>query len=232
MGTKYTLYFTNGLAKGTTACVYQTDPDSNLSGVMSLAWFTHKTNAGVGVQFDWTIDYNFVWSQMGVVKPGINFKASETRDAFPDGTNMITLDKNGFGYGFDDLREYPVGAPDGSLHITETANVVIGQAAIGVGMSGFGTFAVGAEPNINATFTPHPSYWIASGSFQPGEVLDIQLVNNPGEIIFPQGVFEMYATLNSNNSWTISETAPASAANLKFELHNPAQAYKEAYEKV
>lgn len=62
-------------------------------------------------------------------------------------------------------------------------------------MSGFGTSAVQAQPNMNLIFTPHPQYWIAFGSYSPGEVLDISHMNYPAQVVFPPSTYSMRAPL-------------------------------------
>ncbi|MBV5333925.1 protein rhiA, partial [bacterium] len=52
----------------------------------------------------------------------------------------------------------------GSLTVQQLSNVVPNQTSVGVGMSGSGTFAIQAAPNMTAVFTPHPNYWVVFGN--------------------------------------------------------------------
>ncbi len=49
-------------------------------------------------------------------------------------------------------------------------------------MAGSGTFAVQAQPNMTAVFTPHPNYWVIFGNFENGDVMDIQDVTQAVEV--------------------------------------------------
>lgn len=62
--------------------VYQKEPDIPSKDVFSLAWFAspYKINPGGHIQFNWKIDYEFVWSDSGEVKPGITFEAGGSKD--------------------------------------------------------------------------------------------------------------------------------------------------------
>jgi rhizosphere induced protein len=72
-------------------------------------------------------------------------------------------------------------------------------------MSGNGTRVVPAEPNLAAVFTPHPEYWISFGSFVPGQVIDTQTMVNSDQVDFPVNVYQMTATLDSGNNWTLAQ---------------------------
>jgi hypothetical protein len=207
-GVQYTLIFVNNSSQQGDACVYQQDPNIG-PDVMSLSWFSKTAAPTTKIQFQWSIQYNFVWSQTGVLTPGVIFAASQTWDADLSTTNKVTLNSNGGAYSFQNQTAGP--AP-GNLYISETGTVAA-NAAVGVGMSGFGTFVVQTQPNWNLVFTPHPEYWITFGTYTQGEVMDITSVNNPAQIKFPANIYSMTAILNADNTWTIQST---SAVNAQF----------------
>ncbi len=206
MGQQYAINFANNSINGWSACVFQQDENIGQTGVMSLAWFAKKCNPATKCNFNWTIDYSFVWAETGVLVPGVNFSASQTVAAGLTSNNLITFDNNG-AFLFEGQG---TATPAGSLYIDQTPNIPLYTASVGIGMSGSGTFAVQAQPNINATFTPHPKYWMAFGQFTPGDVLDIQQMSNIVEIDFPANVYTMYVTFNADNSWTVSQSPSVS----------------------
>lgn len=89
--TKYKLTFANHSTNVGDVCVYQNDPDIGVHNVMSLAWFAKRTAPETIVTFSWEINYNFVWSETGQIKPGIVFTASQTKDADLENKNQVTL---------------------------------------------------------------------------------------------------------------------------------------------
>jgi hypothetical protein len=200
----YALTFVNNSSNAWSACVYQTDPDINLPNVQSLAWFAEVAAPTTNLVFDWQINYAFTWAETGALIPGVVYKASQTWAADLTSTNQVNFKQpqsaQGPYYTLENQRQGPNG---GSLYITEDHTVGLGQASIGVAMSGAGVFAVEAEPNLNLIFTPHPIYWITFGQFVQGQVMDITEVTNSAAIQFPPGVYNMTATLNLDNTWTV-----------------------------
>jgi len=198
-GVEYKINFFNHSSNAGTMMVFQKDQNIGVDGVMSLAWFTKYMYPTTYGFFDWTIDYNFVWSETGELKPGVNFLASQSPIADLSTANSITLtyDK---AYNFVNQT---AGTPQGSLYIKEDGTIPLKEASVGIGMSGAGTFAVQAQPNMNLTFTPHPEYWVAFGNYDKGEVLNTQEMTNCSPVEFPPGIYTMDAILNKDNSWTI-----------------------------
>ncbi|MGF1766830.1 hypothetical protein L4D06_05535 [Enterovibrio makurazakiensis] len=203
MSQQYKLHFVNNSTMAGDICVYQKDPNLNVPEVMSLAWFSKGTNTGTKADFTWNIDYSFIWDETGVLIPGVIFDASQNKPADLTENNVITLTKNQYGYEFDAQQ---TGEPSGSLVINQDATIPSNQASVGIGMSGNGTYAVQAQPNIKATFTPHPVYWLTFGTFEQGQVLDIGQITNKTELKFPPNVYEMYAELTADNKINVSET--------------------------
>jgi hypothetical protein len=201
---KYTVNFTNNSSNPGNVILFQQQPEFKSADIYSLAWFAKAANKGVMVEFDWDVNYSFVWSQTGNVIPGVIFTASQNIAADPikPSGNQITLLQNDYGLSFE--GQTTDRDSQGSLVIQEDGTVPLGGAAVGIGMSGFGTFVKATGPNQNLIFTPHPEYWIAFGNYEQGEILDIGIVNNPAQIAFPPGHSTANATLNLDNSWTIT----------------------------
>jgi hypothetical protein len=201
---QYSIVFNNQSTNDGTFCCFQQDEDMKISGVMSLAWFAKRCDTNSSCTFNWTIDYSFIWAETGILKPGITFQASQTIPADLAQNNLITLDYDGaFHFGAKGSA-----TPQGSLYVEETGNIPLQKASVGIGMSHAGTFVVQAEPNMDVTFTPHPTYYVAFGDFEQGEVLDVQQMTEGAKIEFPPNVYVMYATLDAANTWHVSATPP------------------------
>ncbi|HUR82318.1 MAG TPA: protein rhiA [Thermoanaerobaculia bacterium] len=208
-GTTYSLVFQNNSINTWTAAVYQQAPNTGTQDVMSLAWFAEAAAPTTQVVFTWEIDYSFVWSQTGTLVPGVLFAASQTWATNPSGANnQVTFtDEPPFTF-----TNQTAGPQQGTLYINQDGTIPENTAAVGIAMSGAGTFVVQAEPNILASFTPTPNYWITFGQYTQGQVMDIQEITNSAQIVFPPNVYSMTAILNANNTWTVQTTEQTNAA--------------------
>ena len=202
MGDNYTLRFKNRSDSQHDFLVYQKGIEVNMPNIYTLAWFAKPVANGVDVDFTWTIDYSFVWSEQGQLKPGITFHANQVVVGDLLTANLIDFSKVDGAFQFG--KPTGTGA-SGSLTIDGDNSIPKHAAKVGIGMSGYGTHAIDAEPNFAAVFTPHPGYWITFGSFEAGEVLDIQSLVKAEEVKFPGNVFEMTAMLDSGNKWTLMQ---------------------------
>lgn len=209
---KYTLHFINNSNMSGDFCVYQTDPNITDPSVMSLAWFTQKTHPTTHASYSWNIDYSFVWCQTGKLQAGIIFDATQEWPADLNLKNKISFIKKDGAYTFCDLTK---GDKAGTLYIDEDGSIPsIPEASVGIGMSGSGTFAVQARPNMHPNFTPHPQYWVTFGNYIKGQVLDITDITDKAEVNFPAGVYSMTAILNEDFTWDIRPTTELNVANI------------------
>jgi hypothetical protein len=199
-------------------CVYQTDPGLGIPDIQTLAWFAQPLFPTAVANFTWASDYCFVWGENGQLEPGVIFEASQVWSADPQDPHQ---DQVLFTY---QLGTYTfeagsaVSSPQlGTLYVKEDASIPLGLASIGIGMSGSGTFARTAQPNQLLSFTPHPRYWVTSGTYEQGEVLDVGAISGAAEIAFPPGVTHMTAVLNQDNSWTVQATNNVNFPQLKAE---------------
>jgi hypothetical protein len=200
-GTPYTLKLINQSAQPWTFYVYQKLP-GQVADVFSLAWFAspYKISVGDSIKFKWEITYNFVWSDSGVLIPGVTFDAGGTKDADPNNDNVTTFSLNPGPNLSTPVKE----SPSGSLIIKDADDVPNNKFSVGIGMSGTGTYAVQAGTGLRHTFTPTPSYWVAAGTnVQIGTVLNIQTVTQTAEAKFPSAVYSLVGTLGENNKWKI-----------------------------
>lgn len=201
--TQYSLTCVNKSDQIGSFAVFQKAPPLTTPGnVFSLAWFARPTHPGTTVTFTWSVDYSFVWSETGVLKPGINFNASEVMPANPDRQNMVqlTVDR----YGASHFNNLNGSGATGSLTIQQMANVVPNRTSVGVGMSGSGTFVVQAAPNMTAVFTPHPNYWVLFGNYQTGDVMDIEDITSAEEVTYGGSLTSRTAVLGLDNLIVVS----------------------------
>ena len=202
-GTAYALTMVNQGNQAWTMYVYQKAPDPVARNLFSLAWLASPYLIRVGdqVRFTWTIDYSFVWDALGLLKPGVNFRASGAQPCSPDGNNITEFDRlPGPGLSI------PVkGDPAGSLVINDNKDVPASEFSVGIGMSGAGTFVQQAGPSLKHQFTPTPAYYVAAGEdTHVGDILDIESITPTAEVRFPPDVYALAATLEANNEWTIA----------------------------
>jgi rhizosphere induced protein len=216
-GTIYSLVFVNGSENTWDAAVYQQDPDLGVPDVQSLAWFKKTAASTTNITFSWTVDYSFVWSETGVLVPGVKFDASQNWPADLSTQNQVTLTKSP-AYTFSNQMQGPKA---GTLYVNQDGTIPSKMASVGIGMSGAGVYAVQAQPNIQLTFTPHPKYWITFGQFAQGQVLDIgQVTGQAASIEFPDNIYSLTAILGANNKWTVKSTAAVNAAFLEARKTN------------
>ncbi|UFW88381.1 protein rhiA [Bradyrhizobium barranii] len=200
-GTQYSLLVRNRSAQPWLFYVYQKLP-SLQANIFSLAWFCSPYQIQVGdqIRFTWEIDYNFIWSDTGVLIPGVDFEAWGMKDCSPDGKNTTE-----FSAGTAPGLSQPVQAPpSGSLVVKDADNVPNNKFSVGLGMSGTGTYCVQAGTNLTHTFTPTPSYWVAAGTnLKIGTVLSINTITQTAEAKFPSAVYSLDCVLQDNNEWDI-----------------------------
>lgn len=206
MGVKYNLNVLNNSTQLGNICVYQSDPNVNNPKVMSLAWFSKTVAPQTKAKFTWTVDYSFVWSETGELIPGVIFDVSQEFPADLSTTNQVTFTNTAGAFMFTNQT---AGPNQGSLYVMQDKTIPSNAAAVGIGMSGAGTFAVPSQPNMTLIFSPHPKYWVTFGTYEAGEVLDITAISKKAEIKYPVNVYTMTATFQEDNTWTVGTTAAA-----------------------
>ncbi|HEX4954712.1 MAG TPA: protein rhiA [Thermoanaerobaculia bacterium] len=203
-GFQYTVIFKNNSQNPGSASLYQQNPSFDNAG-MPLAWMTKYAYPTTSVSFQWQIEYGFVWSQTGVLTPGIVVAASQYWPADLTTSNQVTLTYDAQHGAFTFANQTKASQP-GSLNVVQDRTIPSNVASVGIGMAGSATYVVQAMANVNAVFTPHPEYWIAFGNYVEGEVIDVTTMNAPAQIQFPPNVYSMTAILNPDLSWTIEQT--------------------------
>lgn len=199
MATQYQLSVKNNSPNFGSICVYQTIPNQD-KNLFSLAWFSKACHPNTTVNFSWTIDYSFCWSESGILTPGVLFEATEHLATDPTDPvhNATGFSKKDGAYLFTPPKKHP---SEGSLGIYLDGSIAHGEAAVGVGMGKQAAFAATATPNYSMTFSPHPQYWVVFGSFQKGEVMDLNSCTGSYNVVFPTNVYRKELTLKDDNTW-------------------------------
>ncbi len=198
----FTINFVNNSSSSGSFCVFQQNHNSPNPDVFPLAWRVEYAAPHTQLAISWNTDLYFFWAKTGELRPGVIFYPGENAPTDLTGRNQITLIKEERDYKFANQQDWH---QQGSLCIISANTTAIRQASVGIGMSGVPTLAVQAQPNMNFVFTPRFEYWITFGDLKQGQVLDPSEINSPVKIDFPYGIFSMNATLNADNTWTITQ---------------------------
>lgn len=194
-----TLHFKNNSVNKGDFCIYQKLPDSSRLHVMSLAWLSLPAEPTTHLKFDWTEDYSFVWSETGVLAPGVMFKASQVWKADLTKANHVGFRRKDDTYTF----EWKDLIPRTVFAIDQDNSIPMSDLSVGMGMSGSGVFATQAQPQSVSVFVPHPEYWIVFGDYKKGVVLDFSEMKNVKNISFPESIYSLEVTLNKDNTWSV-----------------------------
>jgi hypothetical protein len=73
--------FVNKSSISGNVCIFQTNSDSSGYYQYSTAWLVRSSSPETQVTFNWSIDYEFVWSSIGSLEPGTIFAASQIVNA-------------------------------------------------------------------------------------------------------------------------------------------------------
>ncbi len=202
MSQQYTVTVANNSTMFGSFCIYQSLPDITDPNIMSLAWLTKAAFPGTQLSFQWGIDYSFVWDDSGPLEVGSVFTASQMVPCDPAGNNNITLVYSNGAYNFTGLSS---GGRNGTLFISGDESInPVNSAAVGIAMSGAGTFVQPAQPNMDLVFSVTPTYWITYGNYTPGQVIQISDITHTQQLTFPTGCYELDVTLQRDNSWLCS----------------------------
>lgn len=209
---QYDLFFVNNSMGGGKACVYQ-DAGNIICGDGSpsaLAWMICGANPGVQIDFKWHVEYDCAW--FNATAPAT--QQIKTADVNAGTSVVLALDQ--YGYSFVSGTVPPV---PGKLSLLGDYTIPsVNNVLLGIGMSGAGTFAFPAQPNVSHGFSPVAdtslSYWLAfGGDFQRNRPVG-QVVPSikPICVRFPAGVFAMTVTLDASNILRLVPGPPPNAA--------------------
>jgi len=198
--TLYSLAVQNDSPQDGAFCIFQRNSELSTS-TLSTAWLTRTAAPDTSVNFNWTDDYSFTWSETDSLFPGIIFNTAQIVSANLTSENQIHFGFTSSGFAFSGQTQ---GSQEGMLYIEQDVTVPFNTAAIGIARSGSPIFVTQAEPNVVTAFNPSDStYFIAFGNFTHGELLDTESIENSAELVFPPDVYNLNVVLNEDDTWTI-----------------------------
>jgi len=200
ISTKYTLSVKNDSTQTGNFCIYQDPPDTNVGNITTVAWLAKAAHPTTLLEFEWSLDYDFVWAKTTNLRPGTIIKTSQAWPANLSTMNKVDFDFQNQAYTFDNQGQ---GGYEGNLYIDQSQRVNTRDAAVGIGMSGKGSFFVESQPNMKLILTPKPTYWLLFGQYSEGEVLDIEKVTKNACRLEFKGRSRLDVELRSDNTWNI-----------------------------
>jgi hypothetical protein len=123
-----------------------------------------------------------------------------------------------FSYNSDFQLNPDLHDPSGDkLWITDAPNIPLPskqKSSVGVTLGGSPACVTDAGPNLGQTFTLHPTYYINSGSYVQGQMVDGSSVTAFQQLAYTGGNTALTATLNPDNTWTVQNSKAINFAEL------------------
>lgn len=217
IGEKYTLKVKNYNSRLQKFAVYQTLPDLIGPSVnpLSLAWMVGAAAPGNNAQsstsvFGWTVFYG---ASLGYLQDLDDQKYFMNSVHMPVGVT----ESNNLSVSY--LGEYPHGAPSfegpptngekGLVFVQSDGNIPTalrqerGRTRLQVGLSMDNKAAVVADllPNLTYQFTPKPKYYIISGDFREGQVIDQAIMSGAFEVDYRGGTTSVTLIFDEENQF-------------------------------
>lgn len=208
MAEQYTLNVINDseITKPTFA-VFAKLPNTSDYATLSLAWLTRQINAGNHYEFTWNINWGFAWASQGT---GDGYQWTG-RGSLPADPTSASKCKAVFSYDGDFVMTSGLRDPNGStLWIYDDPSVPLPsreRSSVAVTLDGNSVCATDAGPNLNQTFTLHPTYYINAGQYVKGQMVDGSSVAAFQELKYEGRNRSLTATLGPDNTWTVRPTA-------------------------
>jgi rhizosphere induced protein len=197
---EYSITFKNNSSNIGSLCIYLVEPQLSYN-MMSLAWFAKKTYPSTTVNFNWTVDYGFIWGDnITNLSSGTAFKASQMWPADLCENNSITLTYRHGAYTFTNQT---YGENGYLLYVDQDETVPPSGATVGISVAGLGAFITKSQPNCTLIFNPEFEYWIVFGNYCLGEILNMTQISHKCKLEFEPGIYNKHITLNFDNTWTI-----------------------------
>lgn len=197
----YELKFTNNSSQYVDACVYQQIPDLQVTGVQTVAWMVEGLFPTSVAQFSWSDTYDFVWAASESLFTANDVTTWQIWPADLTSLNQITLTYAEGSFTFENQVQ---GTEQNVLYLMQDGTIPAGYGYAGIGMSGLPTFVVSTEPNVNLSFTTDIEYYVTFGTYSEGELLNLPLSGPSVQVTFPDNVYSMQVTLNSDNTLSVS----------------------------
>ncbi|HEX6524997.1 MAG TPA: hypothetical protein VF070_34090 [Streptosporangiaceae bacterium] len=186
-----------------TFAVFATLPGMSSNESIALAWLIQQINRNNQYRFTWNITWEFIWASQGTAK-GYQWNGSGTLPANPLSTSACSAQ---FDYNGDFQLLPQEGVPDGShLQITDSPRIPrpsVKPSSVGLTLDGKAICAIDAGPNLEQTFTLHPTYYINAGNYVAGQMVDVDSVTSFQKLVYSGTNTALTATLNPDNTWSV-----------------------------
>ena len=207
-GQNFTLHVVNNSSQFQDMAVYQIIPDVGVPNVVPLVWLHAPAFPATTVAFAWSTDYSFTAARVPSLNPGVTYSPSLSINVDPNNQSnnsaLFHFQGNGFGGGQFSFSASQIPCVVGNLCLTEDNSIPSSNTASwGLAQSGSTVFAQQAHPNFNISIHPHPTYFVTAGTYEQGQVLDLEQITDSAKIVFPSGVTDMVATFGPDNTWTV-----------------------------
>lgn len=218
-GQLYTLTVLNENSHFQQFAMFQTIPQIIGPSVnpLSLAWMlgsaAGKTGSGASTStFSWEINYSANTGYVQDLGTALNprrFTTTTNMDVLLNQQNTLAVTYQGaFPNGAPAFPDAPTNGVKGEIIVNadNTIPTAVQTASrdmtinVGIGMNHRPTVAVQLLPNITYQFTPHPTYYIISGSFVEGQVIDTAQSTSAYEVTF-DGVTDKKIKFTEHNQF-------------------------------
>ncbi len=202
-GQQYTLKVNNLNSELQHFCLFQQLPNINGADLnaLSLAWMVGSAAAHTGgntsaAQFLWYVDYTAYTGylqQMGTASSPRQFSTNDSVSVQVDSQNKLVADYSGsFPNGAPAFAGAPTSGPSGEITIDANNTLPTNsqqqsenmEVNLGIGMNNKPAVTVQLLSDENYQFTPKPTYYILSGQYLEGQVIDTSITTDPYKVVF------------------------------------------------
>lgn len=204
MDSSYALQFLNRSTNTGALCLFAFAEPSTVSMAEPVVWATLWARPGAWASLRWQDTWTFVWEARRQLSPGLVSAQGEARPARLEEGDRVRLDADDEGPFFRAARRR---TPRESLVIEVESTLSAGEARVGVGLGGRLCFALDARPNATLSFQlrhPAPAWRLYFGDARVGDPVGPLERQSATVLSFPTGEQEMTATLNLDNTLTVT----------------------------
>lgn len=220
-GQPYTLTVRNMNSKLQQFALFQTIP--NIPGPskspLSLAWMlgtaagSRDSKNNSYAEFFWQIDYAVTTGYVHELGSTLNprrFSAASDIAANVDTQNRLEITYMGsFPNGVPAFPKAPEKGESGLITVgaDDTIPTAVQQSSVetslnvGISMDGKPTVVMQLLPNETYRFTPHPTYYIISGAFIQGQVIDTAISTSAFQVEYREGVTNRTVIFTEKNQF-------------------------------
>lgn len=189
-----------------TFAVWAILPVESASEVWCATWLAQMVGRSNRYTFSWELAWGFAWAAWGV-REGRSWRGEGTMAADPRAVAgcVATVTYDG------DFRLVPgIGTPDGTtLWVDGSPTVRVprqGACIVSVSLAGAPVMAAAAGPNLRQVFRLQPTFHVAAGDYEQGQLVDPSFVAGLTRLEFGPGATRLTATWGPDNTWSVRPT--------------------------